>query len=178
MFNKNRIKDRFFSQTQGIGLIWTNANICNIHIYSWADVVINLHCHLCPVTEETAGKLSSVQPSVLQMLNITWVEYCCNLSLFSQTQMPAVRAQIWHTESQNSKAQNKAHRNKWGHLERCERALERSWLKISFLMNRRETSLCSLFSFRTLLNCVHFLLLLLFTCRALLSFLGARHAND
>lgn len=35
------------------------------------DVVINLHCQLCPVTEETVGKLSSVQPSVLQMLNIT-----------------------------------------------------------------------------------------------------------
>jgi len=33
-WNKNRIKEGFFSQTLGIGLVWTNADVCIVDIYS------------------------------------------------------------------------------------------------------------------------------------------------
>lgn len=37
--NKNGIKGGFLSQTLGIGFLWTNVNVSNVDIYSWAS-----HC--------------------------------------------------------------------------------------------------------------------------------------
>ena len=39
-------------------------------------------------------------------------------------------------------------------------------------MNRKETCFCSIFSFRSLLRCIHFCFSTLFKCRALLNFLA------
>ena len=113
------------------------------------------------------------------MLNITWVEYCCNLSLFVKLRCLVLRQRYSMQNLKTTKHKIKYTVVNREHLERHKMDMDWDWLKIRFLRNSKEICFCSMFSFRSLLRCIHFCFSTLFKCRALLKFLAvtARQTN-